>query len=120
MADTLNPRHLEILQHALGLDQYGRGTFYRNHYVAGPGHHSFDECRALTDAGLMEDHGTSSLYGGDHCFTVTDAGRRYIREHSPQPPKLTRNQRRYQRFLDADTGMSFREWLGTSWAKETQ
>lgn len=26
-------------------------------------------------------------------------------------PELTRSQRRYQRFLDADSGMSFGEWL---------
>ena len=31
----LTPRQLAILQHALGLDQYGHGTFYRNHYCAG-------------------------------------------------------------------------------------
>lgn len=32
-------------------------------------------------------------------------------EASPRPPKLTRSQMRYQRFLDADSGVSFREWL---------
>lgn len=105
-------RELEVLQHAMGLDQYGRGSEYRNHYVAGPGHHNFDTCRSLTERGLMTDHGTSPLYGGDHCFTVTPAGREFIREHSPKPPKLTRSQRRYLDFLEADSGATFREWLG--------
>lgn len=44
---------LHILQHALGRDVYGRGTDYRNHYCAGPGHHSFDLCREAVAAGLM-------------------------------------------------------------------
>lgn len=28
---------LNILQHSLGLDEYGRGTPYRNHFVTGEG-----------------------------------------------------------------------------------
>jgi len=28
------------------------------------------------------------------------------------PPKMTRSQRNYQAFLDADCGFSFREWMG--------
>jgi hypothetical protein len=105
-------RDLEILQHSLGLDEYGHGRPYRNHFVTGPGSKDFEACCSLTGRGLMEDHGMSPLYGGDHCFTVTDAGRGYVREHSPKPPKLTRSQRRYLAFLDADSGLTFAEWLG--------
>lgn len=104
-------RELEILQHSLGLDEYGQGDAYRNHYCAGPGHHSFDACRSLTDRGLMTDHGTSPLYGGDHCFTVTAAGREYVRQNSPEPPKLTAGQRRYRDYLAADGDLTFGEWL---------
>jgi hypothetical protein len=112
LTDPIRGGAVEILQHSLGLDEYGRGSGYRNHFVTGPGCADFATCRALTDRGLMEDHGTGPLYGGNHCFTVTSAGLAFVREHSPKPPKLTRSQRRYRDFLDADCGLSFGEWLG--------
>jgi len=31
----LSSKQLEILQHSLGVDQYGRGEMYRNHFCAG-------------------------------------------------------------------------------------
>ena len=42
---------------------------------------------------------------------VTEAGKQAVRDESPPPPKLTRSQKRYRRFLNADTGRPFREWL---------
>ena len=47
----MNPRHLEILQHALGLDQYGHGKSHRNYFCAGEGDEA--DCRELVAAGLM-------------------------------------------------------------------
>ncbi|MEK9505132.1 hypothetical protein [Gaopeijia maritima] len=115
-ADAIvDPRGLQILQHALGLDQYGRGTGYRNHFVTGPGSKDWDDCRALTEAGLMEMRGGSELSGGDAVFHVTDRGRAAVRAHSPEPPRLTRSQRRYARYLAMDTGMPFGEWLRHDW-----
>lgn len=111
MNGALSSAALGILQHSLGLDKYGRGRDYRNHFVTGPGTRDFDPCLALVEAGLMGDRGVHDLYGGDHCFTVTDAGRAAIREQSPAPPKLTPGQQRYRRFLSADCGYSFIEWL---------
>jgi hypothetical protein len=61
---------------------------------------------------LMQDHGAHALYGGGHCFTVTEAGRSHVRQHSPAPPKFTPSQRRYRDYLEADSGLTFREWLG--------
>ncbi|MHB0986236.1 MAG: hypothetical protein ACYC05_11690 [Sulfuricella sp.] len=34
---------LHILQHSLGLDKYGDGNQYRNHFVTGPGSTDFDD-----------------------------------------------------------------------------
>jgi hypothetical protein len=107
----MTPAQLHILQHALGLDQYGQGTQYRNHYVCGPGHHGYDDCRALVSAGLMVERPPHELYGGDSCFTVTDAGKEAVLRESPDPPKLTRGQKRYREWLRADCGMKFGEWL---------
>lgn len=109
---TRNPA-LHILQHALGLDDYGQGNAYRNHFVASPDTEDWAICTAHVEAGHMVQHEPRELFGGYdcYCFVVTDAGREYVLEHSPRPPKLTRSQRRYREFLHADTGMSFGEWL---------
>lgn len=102
---------LSILQHALGVDQYGRGAQYRRHLVTGPGSVDFDTCVDLVGRGLMERREGSALTGGDDCFLVTSAGRTWMAENSPAPPKLTRSQQRYQDYLDADSGLRFGEWL---------
>ena len=104
---------LDILQHALGRDQYGRGSDYRNHYCTGEGSADFALCREAVAAGLMRERPPSHVSGGDHVFVVTDAGKAYIAEHSPPEPKLTPGQARYRRWLFvADAcGLSFGDWL---------
>ena len=108
---------LEILQHALGLDGYGRrtrGTF-RNGFVTNAGGDDHVVCTELVEAGLMERRPCNrELTGGGDFFSVTRAGERYVAENSPKPPKLTRSQSRYQAWLDADCGMKFGEWLRCS------
>ena len=49
----MTPEQLHILQHSLGLDEYGRGTMYRNHFVTGEGSLDHPHCVALVEAGLM-------------------------------------------------------------------
>ena len=103
----LTPRQLEILQHALGVDQYGRGQMYRNHYCAG----GEDEivCRELVAMGYMQTF-TRSWLPSYNCM-ATESGKAEMIAQSPEQPKLTRSQWRYRRFLSADTGRSFGEWL---------
>ena len=110
---TARDQPLHILQHALGLDDYGRGESYRNHFVAGEGHHDWVALLEHVAAGRMTQHSPREIFGGSHCFTVTESGREYVRANSPRPPKLTRAQRRYRQWLKiADvTGQSFGEWL---------
>lgn len=103
----MNPRQLEILQHALGVDQYGRGEMYRNHFCAGGDDETI--CRELVALGYMETF-TRAYLPYYNCI-VTEAGKAAMIEQSPKPPKLTRSQQRYRRYLSADTGESFREWL---------
>lgn len=110
---------LHVLQHALGRDQYGRRNKgltedYRNRYVAGEGHHSFAFCREAVTDGLMVEHPPRVISGGDYTFCVTEKGKAYLSEHSPSPPKKTRGQRRYERFLnikDAVPDLTFGEFL---------
>ena len=104
----MNARQLEILQHALGVDAYGRGEHYRNHFCAGGADE--DDCRELVGAGYMQQHPTTTWLPYFNC-SVTEAGKAAMLAASPSPPKLTAGQRRYQAFLRADVGCSFGEWI---------
>ena len=108
----MTPAQLHILQHSLGVDQYGRGRQYRNHFVTGPGTTDFPACRALVDMGFMEDHGSQSGFDGDHLFWVTEVGRKAMLAESPAPPKVSRSKQRYQQYLNvADCFESFGHYL---------
>lgn len=113
---------LDILQHALGRDQYGRSPHpvgkpvndpdYRNHYCGGSGP-DLATCREAVSLGLMMEHAPREISGGDYIFVVTDAGKAYIAEHSPKPPTVSRGKARYLRYLEvADVcDWTFGEWL---------
>ncbi len=100
---------LHVLQHSLGVDQFGQGGMYRNHFCAGG--KDVDLCRELVTLGFMVERPASELTGGDPLFHVTESGVNVVRNESPPPPKLSRSQKRYRQFLEADTGFSFKEWL---------
>ena len=111
----MTPRQLEILQHSLGVDQYGRTPkgytpFTRNHFCAGPADEL--DCRALIEMGFMVQHQTTEVFPDFNC-SVTYKGQGAMKKASPEPPKLTRSQLRYRRFLEADgcCGETFREFL---------
>lgn len=104
---------LQILQHSLGVDEYGRTPkgftpYTRNHFCAGES----DEptCRELVAKGYMEQHPTTKWLPYFNC-SVTNIGIKAMHEESPPAPKLSAGQKRYRDFLDADTGESFGEWL---------
>ena len=103
----MTPRQLEILQHSLGVDQYGQGEMYRNHFCAGGDDEAI--CRELVAMGYMETF--ERPYLPYYNCTVTAAGRAAMLAESPKPPKLSRSQHRYRDFLKADLGISFREYL---------
>lgn len=104
-------KKLHILQHSLGLDQYGQGRGHRNYFVTSPGSTDYPHCIALVQDGLMTQTHGNSITGGDDVFRVTRAGKEWVAAHSPKPPKLTAGQRRYQAFLDEDSSITFGEWL---------
>lgn len=113
----MTTQHLHILHHSLGLDQYGQGNQYRNHFVTGEGSKDHSACMELVDAGLMTRRSGNPLTGGDDLFIVTTKGIEFVALNGPAPPpraKLSRSQKRYQAFLRADTGLSFAEWIGAA------
>ena len=105
----LDKELLHILQHSLGVNQYGQGRQYRNHYVAG--FDDQDKCRELVALGYMTERTGSELTGGDPIFLVSAQGRDAVALESPSPPKKTRSQRRYEKYLASEPGMPFGEWL---------
>lgn len=116
---TMTARQLEILQHALGVDRYGRnprganlayGGFCRNWFCAGTSDEL--ECRDLVAMGYMREHATTSLYPY-YNVSVTAEGIKAMREASPNPPKRTRSQLRFEEFRNAQDafGCTFREFL---------
>ncbi|MDP9630038.1 UNVERIFIED_ORG: hypothetical protein J2W85_002099 [Ensifer adhaerens] len=107
----MNPKLLHILQHSLGADEYGRGGGYRDHFVTGEGSNDHADCMELVEAGFMTRRATIEMYGGDDFFRVTEEGKLAMLQYSPQPPKLTKGQQRYQDYLDADCSMTFIEYL---------
>lgn len=111
---TLSRSQLHIIQHSLGLDQYGRGKEYRNHFVTGPGSKDFSDCEALVEAACMTVRRDNGLSGGpgNHCYTVTDWGRLKMQEQSPEPPRLSRAKARWSEYQqDADCFNGFHHWL---------
>lgn len=110
----MDAKQLHILQHSLGVDQYGRGRMYRDHFVTGEGSIDHPVCMALAEAGYMTRHAKVEMFGGDDFFRVTQAGKEAVIANSPSPPappKLTRSQQRYQDYLDDDINLSFGEWI---------
>jgi hypothetical protein len=114
----MTPEQLHILQHSLGADKYGRnhedvrgGPYYREHYCAGlENAEVMGDILYLVSQGWMV-AGRKLNEGRDQFFHVTEAGIAAMLNASPQPPKLTRNQRRYRDYLRADVGDSFIEYL---------
>lgn len=102
---------LGILQHSLGVDEFGRGVQFRNHYCTGPRGAAFITCSELVAEGLMVDRGQFEIAAGDHVFNVTPAGVAFVGTNSPKPPVVTRGAKRYSDYIAADGNVKFGDWL---------
>lgn len=121
---NITPEQLHILQHSLGCDDHGQTThrirdegdgahgYYRNRYVSDP----TADLIALCNAGLMKDHSAYDVAGGMHYYRVTKEGVSAMKQLSPPTPKLTRGQRVYREYLEADCDATFGEYLKWRWA----
>ena len=105
---------LHILQHSLGVDQFGRGERYRNHFVTGEGSVDYPICMEAVERGLMHRRSGNALTGGNDLFTVTDAGKAWVGENSPKPDRKQMARDKYSRFLnisDCMPDLTFGEFL---------
>ena len=107
----MSETQLQILQHALGADQYGQWPkghewYYRDYFIG-----EDPICEDLVALGHMNKFPGNAATGGDACYRVTGNGIVAMRNASPKPPRLSQGQQRYRDYLDADSGMSFGEWI---------
>lgn len=118
----MNPKHLEILQHALGCDQYGILPKYhesRNWYFTDA---NDADCLELVALGYMEIRPARSWLP-DTMFAVTEAGKEAMHLASPVPPKISRSAKRFEEYRNYSDAYdcTFREWLDirkTDWYRE--
>lgn len=78
---------LEILQHSIGADQYGRTSGDRNYFITGAGSRDYPVCMDLVGRGLMRRTPGNAITGGDDVFRVTDEGRTFVRQNSEVDPR---------------------------------
>ena len=111
-SSTSNAPDLGPLLHALGLDKLHPEP-WRNHFVAGEGHHDLPAIERLVAEGLMERARTPGfLAPGDMVFRATARGENVARvENRRLHPPPSRSERRYDAWLRADIGVTFGEWL---------
>lgn len=118
----MTPEHLHILQHAIGVNEYGQSSnrpnfddfhgCYRNRFITDPSCPAGLHCQKLVELGYMHDHGPQRIAGSMHYYAVTDSGYAAMKEASPTPPKLSRSKQRFQRYRDSDGVFdSFRHFL---------
>lgn len=107
----LTPEQLHVLQHSLGVDEYGRGNRYRNRYLTDTDSSDGKIIKSLIALDFMASHGPQTLAGGMHYYYVTPLGERAMTEQSPKPPQLTRSQRRYRAYLELEFNHSFIDFL---------
>ena len=110
--EPLTSELLHIMQHSLGLDQYGEGEQYRNHFCAGG--KDIAKCRALVGMGYMVESDPSELPGRWPFFHVTQEGKAAVDRESPMPPNLSRSKRRYRVYLRGGFRETYGKWLKDS------
>lgn len=99
---------LGLLHHTLGVTPERRQP-YRNHFVAGDGHHDMPDLVELEAAGMMVRRAAPAFCDPDDIvFLVTEAGRAFALDNLPHPPKRSR----YEEYLHSECCESFAEWMG--------
>ena len=95
---------IELMQHALGINERNREP-YRNYFLSNKKDDVWEE---LVNQGLAISHSAPKGVCGDVYYQVTDEGKDVAISQLPEPKKPTK----YDEYLDADTCITFAEWLG--------
>nr|WP_154325084.1 hypothetical protein [Pantoea sp. 201603H] len=98
--------HIELMQHALGINERQREP-YRNYFLADEGHTDNASWLELVEEGYATSRPAPAFVGGGVIYHVTEKGQAAAISALPVPKKPTA----YDQYLDADSCMSFSEWL---------
>lgn len=121
----ITDKHWDLVAHSLGIDIYnakkGRGyknrilpqTFYRNYFASSEGGSDYTMLKELEELGITE----SWLQYEKTFFGVTEKGIDLFKSYfnsvvTSVLDRPTKAQLRYEDYLDADTGMSYDEYMG--------
>jgi hypothetical protein len=102
-------KQLGLLHHTLGVTPEKRIPF-RNHFVAGEGHHDQADLKALEATGFMSRRDNAEWMGGGDLFRATEAGKSYALDNLSAAPPPERKSL-FREFMDNDCGYSFSEFL---------
>lgn len=100
-------KQLGLLHHTLGVTPERRIPF-RNHFVAGDGHHDQPDLKGLEAMGFMSRRANAEWMGGGDLFRVTEAGESYALDNLPQPQKYSR----YEEYRRSECDEGFAWFLG--------
>ncbi len=107
MINQLELRHIELLQHTIGVTPKSREP-YRNHFLAGDDHYANTDLKELVAAGYMAAQPAPAMWGDGTVYCCTPEGSALAISRLPKPKKRSR----YDDYLHAEVCESFAEWLG--------
>ena len=109
---SLTKKQLSILQHTLGADQYGNSRHERNIFGTHKEGEGGQICESLVSLGYMTSReGNQDIFPGETFYFATKTGKQAMQDESPKPPKRTRGQERYAKYLRSELQMPFIDWL---------
>ncbi|WP_145538472.1 hypothetical protein [Yersinia alsatica] len=107
MSSKIESRHIELLQHTIGVTEKKREP-YRNYFLVGDEHSDNADLKQLVAAGYMTAHPAPAMWGDGTVYCCTPKGSTLAISSLPAPKKRSR----YDDYLDSETCQSFAEWLG--------
>lgn len=107
MPNQIEQRHIELMQHTIGVNERNREP-YRNHFLADAGHYANSDLEVLVAEGYMTAQPAPAMWGDGTVYCCTPEGSALVISSLPKPKKRSR----YEDYLNSDTCQSFAEWLG--------
>lgn len=133
---TISEKQIDIIGHSLGVNAYHArlsnkpkdkflpDEFYRNYYCVGSSANFTDDMIDLEQRGFID----KWMHGKQLYFQITKEGINYFKNYfieeitSKQKP-ITKSEKKYNEYLDADCGDNFSDFLGIElpereWSKD--
>ncbi|MGM0935922.1 MAG: hypothetical protein ACQEWL_04800 [Pseudomonadota bacterium] len=103
---NISQSSIELMQHALGINERNREP-YRNYFLSSGKNEEWDN---LVKSGLAVSNKAPQGVCGDIYYQVTEQGKNVAIVKLPKP-KAEKKNSNYEKYLDADTCLSFGEYI---------